>query len=73
MFSERKESDGLDDKSYLGLGVTTHVNGAVIPDWGHFCSVLIVQRGNVADLELILFPFFFFLASGQTRQLFPQL
>lgn len=51
VFSGEKENDGLDDKSYLGLGVTTHVNGAFIPDWGHFCSVTIVQRGSVADLK----------------------
>lgn len=42
VFSGQKENDGLDDNSYLGLGVTTHVNGAFIPDWGHFCSVTIV-------------------------------
>lgn len=50
VFSEQKENDGLDDKSSLGLGVTPHVNRAVIPDWGLFCSVVVVQRGNVASL-----------------------
>lgn len=30
VFSEQKENYGLDDKPYLG--VTTHVNRAVIPD-----------------------------------------
>lgn len=51
MFSEQKENDGLDEKSYLDFGVTTHANGVVIPDWAQFCSVATVQRGDVADLE----------------------
>lgn len=39
-------------------------NGTVVPDSGHFCADMLLQKGN-DDQKMISFPFFFFWVVGR--------